>query len=177
MSLTRIEKSAAEIARDVRLGTCSALEVTEATLAHVDAVERICGSYLTVLPDLARAHAARVDERIRMGEAPALAGVPLAVKDNMCLDRTRTTCGSKILERWVAPYTATAVARMIEAGAIPIGKANCDEFAMGSSCENSALGVTRNPYDPTRVPGGSSGGSAAAVAAGAARSRRDRQGA
>jgi aspartyl-tRNA(Asn)/glutamyl-tRNA(Gln) amidotransferase subunit A len=83
----------------------------------------------------------------------------------MCLRGTRTTCASRILEHWVAPYTATAVARAIDAGAIPIGKANCDEFAMGSSCENSALGVTRNPYDLTRVPGGSSGGSSAAVAA------------
>ncbi|MGB8907497.1 MAG: Asp-tRNA(Asn)/Glu-tRNA(Gln) amidotransferase subunit GatA [Candidatus Cybelea sp.] len=165
MSLEFVEKSAAEIARAVRSGEVSALEVTDATLEHVGAVEEICGSYLTVLADLARAQAARVDERVRMGEAPPLAGVPLAVKDNMCLDGTRTTCGSKILEQWVAPYTATAVARMLEAGAIPIGKANCDEFAMGSSCENSALGVTRNPYDPKRVPGGSSGGSAAAVAA------------
>ncbi len=115
--------------------------------AHVAAVDGAVGAYLTVLADLARAQAARVDERVRAGEQLPLAGVPLAVKDNMCLDGTRTTCGSKILEHWIAPYTATAVARMLDAGAIPIGKANCDEFAMGSSCENSALGVTRNPYD------------------------------
>ncbi|MBV8073787.1 MAG: Asp-tRNA(Asn)/Glu-tRNA(Gln) amidotransferase subunit GatA, partial [Candidatus Eremiobacteraeota bacterium] len=106
-----------------------------------------------------------VDARVAAGESLPLAGVPLAVKDNMCLRGTRTTCGSKILGEWVAPYTATAVQRIIDAGAIPLGKANLDEFAMGSSCENSALGVTRNPYDLERVPGGSSGGSAAAVAA------------
>ncbi|MBV9102564.1 MAG: Asp-tRNA(Asn)/Glu-tRNA(Gln) amidotransferase subunit GatA, partial [Candidatus Eremiobacteraeota bacterium] len=94
-----------------------------------------------------------------------LAGVPLAVKDNMCLTGTRTTAGSKILADWVAPYTATAVQRLLDAGCVPIGKANLDEFAMGSSCENSALGNTKNPYDLERVPGGSSGGSAAAVAA------------
>ena len=160
-----IERSAAAIAEGVRAGRFSAREVTEATLAHVAAVDDVYGSYLTVLSDLAREHATRVDERVANGEAPALAGVPIAVKDNMCLATTRTTAGSKILEHWTAPYTATAVARLLAAGAVPIGKANCDEFAMGSSCENSALGVTRNPYDVSRVPGGSSGGSAAAVAA------------
>jgi aspartyl-tRNA(Asn)/glutamyl-tRNA(Gln) amidotransferase subunit A len=157
--------TAAEIARDVSAGRVSAAEIAATTLAQVEAVEGDVGAYLTVLSEIARSHAARVDDRIAAGERLALAGVPIAVKDNMCLEGTQTTCGSKILEHWTAPYTSTAVARLLEAGAVPIGKANCDEFAMGSSCENSALGVTRNPYDLGRVPGGSSGGSAAAVAA------------
>ena len=160
-----LDRNAAEIARAVNAGSISAADVVEATLAHVDAVNARVGAYLTVLPDAARACASAVDTRVRAGERLPLAGVPLAVKDNMCLTATRTTCGSKILEHWVAPYTATAVARMVEAGCVPIGKTNLDEFAMGSSCENSALGMTRNPYDLSRVPGGSSGGSAAAVAA------------
>lgn len=143
----------------------SAVELTDATLAHVADVDGDVGAYLTVLHESARTCAQKLDARIATGEKPLLAGVPTAVKDNMCLDGTRTTCGSKILEHWIAPYTATAVARCLDAGAIPIGKSNMDEFAMGSSCENSALGITRNPYDLARVPGGSSGGSAAAVAA------------
>jgi aspartyl-tRNA(Asn)/glutamyl-tRNA(Gln) amidotransferase subunit A len=160
-----IERGAADTAAAVNTGETSAVEVTRATLAQVRAVDPEVGAYLTVLDDLALERAAEVDRRVAAGEMLPLAGVPLAVKDNMCLRGTRTTCGSRILEHWVSPYTSTAVARAIDAGAIPIGKANCDEFAMGSSCENSALGVTRNPYDLQRVAGGSSGGSSAAVAA------------
>ncbi|HET6895189.1 MAG TPA: Asp-tRNA(Asn)/Glu-tRNA(Gln) amidotransferase subunit GatA [Candidatus Baltobacteraceae bacterium] len=160
-----VRMTASEVAKAVNGRDVSAEEVTQAVLQHVDAVDDRVGAYLTRLHDLARAYARKVDERVRAGEKLPLAGVPLAVKDNMCLEGTRTTAGSKILEQWIAPYTGTAVQRMLDAGAVPIGKANLDEFAMGSSCENSALGTTRNPYDLSRVPGGSSGGSVAAVAA------------
>src|SRR5579872_4145124 len=121
-----IERSAAEIAREVNGGAISAVEVAEATLAQVDAVDSRVGAYLTVLRELARERAAAVDARVRAGERLPLAGVPLAVKDNMCLAGTRTTAGSKILEHWFAPYTATAVARMLDAGCVPIGKTNLD---------------------------------------------------
>ena len=160
-----IERSAAQIARSVNAREISAREITDATLARIDEVDERVGSYLTHLHALARSCADAVDARVKAGEKLPLAGVPVAVKDNMCLEGTRTTCGSKILRDWVSPYTGTAVQRILAAGGIPVGKANMDEFAMGSSCENSALAVTRNPLDLGRVPGGSSGGSAASVAA------------
>ncbi|MBV9102276.1 MAG: Asp-tRNA(Asn)/Glu-tRNA(Gln) amidotransferase subunit GatA, partial [Candidatus Eremiobacteraeota bacterium] len=157
-------QTAGSIAAAVRSRKRSAVEVASETLTRAHQLDGKVGAYLTITDELALAQARHVDERIASGEILPLAGVPLAVKDNMCLAGTRTTCGSRILERWTAPYTATAVQRALDAGAVAVGKTNCDEFAMGSSCENSALGVTRNPWDLARVPGGSSGGSVAAVA-------------
>jgi len=158
-----VRATAREIARAVNARDVSAAEIAETLIPHVAAVDEHLGAYLTLTPDLMRESARKVDARIAAGESLPLAGVPAAIKDNMCLTGTRTTCASKILEHWIAPYTGTAVARLLDAGALPIGKTNLDEFAMGSSGENSALGTTRNPFDLDRVPGGSSAGSAAAV--------------
>jgi aspartyl-tRNA(Asn)/glutamyl-tRNA(Gln) amidotransferase subunit A len=163
-----IDATATEIARAVNAREVSALELAEA--AHVRILERdgAIGAYLSETYELSRIAAQRVDDAVKSGKSLPFAGVPLAIKDNMCVTGTTTTCASKILENWVSPYTGTAVQRLLDAGALPLGKTNMDEFAMGSSCENSALGRTVNPYDLTRVPGGSSGGSVAAVAAGEA---------
>jgi aspartyl-tRNA(Asn)/glutamyl-tRNA(Gln) amidotransferase subunit A len=158
-----VRASARDIARAVNARELSAVDIAETMIPHVAAVDEHLGAYLTLTPELMREHARRVDARIAAGESLPLAGVPAAIKDNMCLLGTRTTCASKILENWIAPYTGTAVERLLAAGALPIGKTNMDEFAMGSSGENSALGKTKNPYDLDRVPGGSSAGSAAAV--------------
>jgi aspartyl-tRNA(Asn)/glutamyl-tRNA(Gln) amidotransferase subunit A len=141
----------------------SARDAVEETLAAIDARDPELHAFLHVMGDEARAAADEVDARDDPGP---LAGKPIALKDNLCTRGIPTTCASKILDGWRPPYTATVVDRLVRAGAIPVGKTNLDEFAMGSSTENSAFGVTRNPHDPTRVPGGSSGGSAAAVAAG-----------
>jgi aspartyl-tRNA(Asn)/glutamyl-tRNA(Gln) amidotransferase subunit A len=164
-----VNEPVAELAKAVGRGDRSAAEVVEETLAAIEAGDDTIHAFLTVTADDARAAAAEIDRRVAAGDAPGpLAGVPVALKDNMCTRGVATTCGSRILEGWCPPYDATVVERLAAAGAVVVGKTNLDEFAMGSSTENSAFGPTRNPHDATRVPGGSSGGSAAAVAAGMA---------
>ena len=149
----------------------SAREIAEASLARVRALDSATHAYLETTQQLAFEQASKVDAAVAAGNLAAAgppAGVPVAFKDNMNLAGTHTTCSSRMLANYVSPYTATCAARTIEAGGIPLGKLNMDEFAFGSSTETSAFGATKNPWDLSRVPGGSSGGSASAVAAGLA---------
>lgn len=165
------ELSVAQIQAGLTAKEFSAKEVAESSLARIASADKAVHAFLETTEEAALTAAARVDAAIAVGDiaqAGPLAGVPVAFKDNMNLEGTHTTCSSRMLENYVSPYTATCVSKIIEAGGIPLGKLNMDEFAFGSSTETSAFGRTFNPWDLERVPGGSSGGSSAAVAAGLA---------
>ena len=169
MARTLDTLTASQVCALVRAGEVSAREVAQAALDAVSRREDAVHAFLQVTPDMALAAADALDAaRARGEQLPPLAGVPVAFKDNMHLVGTRCTCASRMLEDYESAYTATCVQRMLDAGCLPLGKTNMDEFAFGSSTETSHFGKTHNPHDLTRVPGGSSGGSAAAVAAGMA---------
>ena len=168
-----IELSLDQMIRRLRNGEISSRELTQAFLRRIEQLEPRLHAFITLTPELALAQADRADQQLtswrgagaQEKELPELLGIPLVVKDVLCVAGIRCTCGSRILENFVPLFNATAVERLLAAGVVVLGKSNTDEFAMGSSTENSAYGATHNPWDLSAVPGGSSGGSAAAVAA------------
>ncbi len=162
-----LDLTAMELGRRIKKREIGVAEAARASLAQMAALEPTLNCYVTINEKLVLKQAEKVQSRIDSGELDSpLAGVPAAVKDNLCLEGLPTTCSSRILENFVPTYTAEAVQRLLDAGMVVLGKTNMDEFAMGSTTETSAFGVTRNPWNPDHVPGGSSGGSCAAVAAG-----------
>jgi aspartyl-tRNA(Asn)/glutamyl-tRNA(Gln) amidotransferase subunit A len=154
-----------ELQEKIKSGEVSSTELTQSVFSRIDAVEDRVHSYIRLLKEEALTAAALADEKIKKGDIHPLTGIPIALKDIVCTKGIPTTCGSHILHNFVPPYNATVVEKLRSAGAVFVGKANMDEFAMGSSTETSYFGPTRNPWDLERIPGGSSGGSATAVAA------------
>jgi len=153
-----------ELSDLLKEGKTTSVEITESVFKRIEDTDERVNAYITVTKEKALEMAELADKDICEGKAGELTGIPVAVKDNMCTKGVKTTCGSHMLENFIPPYDATVVRKLKEAGAIVTGKTNLDEFAMGSSTETSYYGITRNPWDLERVPGGSSGGSAAAVA-------------
>ncbi|NRP35459.1 MULTISPECIES: Asp-tRNA(Asn)/Glu-tRNA(Gln) amidotransferase subunit GatA [unclassified Marinobacterium] len=159
------EKTLSELAQDLRNGTVSSVELTQAFIDRINRCDSEYNSFITTTPELALQQAKAADESIAAGTAGTFTGLPIAHKDLFCTEGVKTSCGSKMLDNFESPYDATVVAKFKSAGAVMLGKTNMDEFAMGSTNESSFYGACKNPWDTSRVPGGSSGGSAAAVAA------------
>ena len=167
-SIALHDKTLSELAQGLEAGEYTSRELTEAFLARIERLDGELNSYITLCREDALRDADAADARRAAGDAAALTGVPMAIKDIFCTEGVRTSCGSKMLDNFVAPYDATVIEKLKAEGVVILGKTNLDEFAMGSSNENSHYGAVKNPWDLSAVPGGSSGGSAAAVAAGLA---------
>ena len=168
MSVDVTKLTAHDASRLLASGDTSALELTQATIERISTVEHLTGAFVTITDDLALEQAGQADARLGLGPSPTLTGIPMQLKDNMVTKDILTTCSSKMLKDFVPPYNSTVAAKLFDQNAVLVGKGNLDEFAMGSSTENSAFHPSHNPWDISRVPGGSSGGPAAAVASGEA---------